>query len=80
MIRSETMRMQPALCPDPPQVTVTLVGLEERRQIEKFTCDLVNKRDRLVNRTDCMHTFVIIILCPFRVFIQFNVISKTDWN
>ncbi|GFR62047.1 fibronectin, partial [Elysia marginata] len=50
VIRSESMRMQPALCPDPPQVTVTLVGLEERRQIEKFTCDLVNKRDRLIRQ------------------------------
>lgn len=46
VIRSEVMHMQPAVSPDPPQITVTLVGLEERRQIEKFTCDLVNKRDR----------------------------------
>ncbi|XP_012935394.1 uncharacterized protein LOC101845075 isoform X2 [Aplysia californica] len=50
VIRSEVMRMQPALSPDPPQTTVTLVGLEERRQIEKFTCDLVNKRDRLIRQ------------------------------
>ncbi|CAG5124811.1 unnamed protein product [Candidula unifasciata] len=50
VIRSEVMSMQPALSPDPPQITVTLVGLEDRRQVEKFTCDLVNKRDRLIRQ------------------------------
>ncbi|CAL1538548.1 unnamed protein product [Lymnaea stagnalis] len=50
VIKSEIMSMQPALSPDPPQITVTLVGLEERRRIEKFICDLVNKRDRLIRQ------------------------------
>ena len=27
---------------------MTVVGLEERRQLEKLTCDLANKRDRWV--------------------------------
>ncbi|XP_041347758.1 uncharacterized protein LOC121367568 [Gigantopelta aegis] len=48
VVRSDMIRMQPALSPDPPHITATIVGLEERRQIEKFTCDLVNKRDRLI--------------------------------
>ncbi|XP_055882729.1 uncharacterized protein LOC106055997 isoform X2 [Biomphalaria glabrata] len=48
VIKTEPFPMQPALSPDPPNISVALVGLEERRQIEKFTCDLVNKRDRLI--------------------------------
>ncbi|ESO91438.1 hypothetical protein LOTGIDRAFT_153880 [Lottia gigantea] len=48
VVRSDTIRMQPSLSPDAPQIAVTMVGLEERRQLEKLTCDLVNKRDRLI--------------------------------
>ncbi|XP_046358181.2 uncharacterized protein LOC124136325 [Haliotis rufescens] len=48
VVRSEMIRMQPALSPDPPVISSTIAGLEERRQIEKITCDLVNKRDRLI--------------------------------
>ncbi|XP_059161356.1 uncharacterized protein LOC131944640 isoform X2 [Physella acuta] len=50
VIRSESLSMQPAVSPDPPRITLTVVGLDDRRQIEKFTCDLVNKRDRLIRR------------------------------
>ncbi|XP_076447663.1 uncharacterized protein LOC143284653 isoform X3 [Babylonia areolata] len=48
IVRSDPIRMQPSVCPDPPQISVTVVGLEERRQLEKLTCDLANKRDRLI--------------------------------
>ncbi|XP_067685414.1 uncharacterized protein [Haliotis asinina] len=48
VVRSDMIRMQPALSPDPPVISSTIAGLEERRQIEKVTCDLVNKRDRLI--------------------------------
>ena len=48
VVRSDPIRMQPSVCPDPPQISVTVVGLEERRQLEKLTCDLANKRDRWV--------------------------------
>lgn len=48
IVRSDPIRMQPSVCPDPPQISVTVVGLEERRQLEKLTCDLANKRDRSV--------------------------------
>ncbi|XP_033744669.1 uncharacterized protein LOC117330483 isoform X1 [Pecten maximus] len=50
VIRSDILRVQPAPAPDPPRVTVTVVGLDERRQLEKITCDLVNKRDRLIRK------------------------------
>lgn len=43
---TEPIRLQPALSPDPPRIMVTVVGLDERRQIEKVTCNLVNIRDR----------------------------------
>ena len=48
IVRSDPIRMHPSVCPDPPQISVTVVGLEERRQLEKLTCDLANKRDRWV--------------------------------
>ncbi|KAK3579080.1 hypothetical protein CHS0354_029940 [Potamilus streckersoni] len=47
---SDPISLQPAPAPDPPRVTATVVGLEERRQLEKITCDLVNKRDRLIRQ------------------------------
>ncbi len=46
MIRSDALKIRPTMTPDPPQISVTVIGLEERRQIEKVTCDLINKRDR----------------------------------
>ncbi|KAK7102883.1 hypothetical protein V1264_021041 [Littorina saxatilis] len=48
IVRSDPIRMMPSVSPDPPQISVTVVGLEERRQLEKLTCDLANKRDRLI--------------------------------
>ncbi|KAL3853216.1 hypothetical protein ACJMK2_016773 [Sinanodonta woodiana] len=50
VICSDPISLQPAPAPDPPRVTATVVGLEERRQLEKITCDLVNKRDRLIRQ------------------------------
>jgi len=46
VIKSEVIRIQPTLTPDPPHINVTVVGLEERRAIEKVACELINKRDR----------------------------------
>ena len=46
VVKSDPIRIRPTLTPDPPQIQVQVIGLEERRQIEKVTCDLVNKRDR----------------------------------
>lgn len=43
---SEPLHVAPAPAPDPPLVTVTVVGLDERRALERLTSDLVNKRDR----------------------------------
>ena len=44
-VRSDYIRFKPQILPDAPHITITVVGLEERRQIEKVTCDLLNKRD-----------------------------------
>jgi hypothetical protein len=46
VVKSDVLRLQPTICPDPPVITVTVVGLEERRAIEKVTANLINKRDR----------------------------------
>lgn len=46
VVCSEPLHVAPAPAPDPPLVTVTVVGLDERRALERLTCDLVNKRDR----------------------------------
>ena len=46
MVCSDYIRLQPAPAPDAPKIAATVVGFDERRQIEKITCDLVNKRDR----------------------------------
>ena len=55
MVKSDTIRIQPTLTPDPPHINVTVVGLEERRAIEKITCDLINKRDRYVITCDLIN-------------------------
>ncbi|CAH1782616.1 unnamed protein product [Owenia fusiformis] len=49
VVRSESVRVQPTVTPDPPHITVTVVGLEERRQIQKVTANLLNKRDKLLS-------------------------------
>lgn len=46
MFRSDSIIVEPSIFPDPPVLTVTVVGLEERRQLEKVTSDLINKRYR----------------------------------
>ena len=48
VVKSDVIKICPAILPDPPHITVTVIGIEERRQIEKVTCDLINKRDRCV--------------------------------
>ncbi|XP_023933288.1 uncharacterized protein LOC106180596 isoform X1 [Lingula anatina] len=48
VFRADPIRVQPRIAPDPPQITVTVAGLEERRQIERVTCELLNKRDKLL--------------------------------
>ena len=47
IVKSDFIQIKPSVTPDPPQITVTVIGLEDRRQIEKVTCDLINSRDRL---------------------------------
>ena len=46
VVRSEPLHVKPSVCPNAPDVTVLVVGLEERRRVEKVICDLANKRDR----------------------------------
>ncbi|XP_064633270.1 uncharacterized protein LOC135491376 [Lineus longissimus] len=48
VVRSEAIDIRPSISPDPPVITVTVVGLDERRQMEKITADLINKRDKLI--------------------------------
>ena len=46
VVKSDVLKIAPAILPDPPHITVTVIGIEERRQIEKVTCDLINRRDK----------------------------------
>ena len=46
MVCSDPIKLQPAPAPDAPRIAATVVGFDERRMLEKITCDLVNKRDR----------------------------------
>ncbi|XP_025107507.1 uncharacterized protein LOC112572161 isoform X5 [Pomacea canaliculata] len=66
VVQSEALRMQPAVSPDPPQISVTVVGLEERRQLEKLACDLANKRDRLIRTVGHKLKRIGALMHPFR--------------
>ena len=46
VVVSEPLKLHPTLMPEAPQITVILAGLEERRDIEKVICGLINRRDR----------------------------------
>lgn len=52
LFRSDAIAVEPFIFPDPPTITVTVVGVEERRQLEKVTGDLINKRYKYVPRYD----------------------------
>uniref|UniRef100_A0A1I8IJ04 TPP1 domain-containing protein n=2 Tax=Macrostomum lignano TaxID=282301 RepID=A0A1I8IJ04_9PLAT len=54
-VLSAALTVQPTLTPDPPTVTVSVVGLEQRRQLEATVCRLVNRRDRHVRRIHNIH-------------------------
>ncbi|ELT90741.1 hypothetical protein CAPTEDRAFT_219540 [Capitella teleta] len=49
VVKSDVLRLQPTISPDAPVITVTVVGLDERRAIEKVTANLINKRDWLLS-------------------------------
>ena len=46
-VHSQPIRTKAAVPPDPPVIDVQVVGLEQRRELEKRVCDLVHRRDRL---------------------------------
>lgn len=46
VIESDALELQAIVCADPPHITVTVVGLDERRQLEYDICNAINKRDR----------------------------------
>jgi len=48
LVKSDWLEIQSSLCADPPEISVAVVGLDERRQLERNICDLINKRDRLL--------------------------------
>ena len=64
VVKSDVLKLQPSVTPDPPSVHVTVVGLEERRSIEKVTGDLINKRDRYVSTE------------PLDMQVNFNLFNK----
>jgi hypothetical protein len=45
-VESEWHQFQCIVCADPPHITVNVVGLDERRQLEHEICNVINKRDR----------------------------------
>lgn len=48
LVKSDWLELQSTICADPPEISVAVVGLDERRQLERNICDLINKRDRLL--------------------------------
>ena len=49
VIKSDVIRVNPHIVPDAPNISVSVIGLEDRLNIEKVTCDLINRRDMLVS-------------------------------
>ena len=45
VIKSDVIRVNPHIVPDAPNISVSVIGLEDRLKIEKVTCDLINRRD-----------------------------------
>ena len=48
LVKSDWLELQSTVCADPPTISIVVVGLDERRQLERNVCDLINKRDRLL--------------------------------
>jgi len=48
LVKSDWLELQSTVCADPPAISVAVIGLDERRQLEHNICDLINKRDRLL--------------------------------
>jgi len=46
LVKSDWLELQTAASADAPTITVSVIGLDERRQLERNICDLINKRDR----------------------------------
>jgi len=46
LVKSDWLEIQTTVCADPPAISVAVIGLDERRQLEHNICDLINKRDR----------------------------------
>ena len=51
LVKSEWLEIQSTLRADPPVISIDVIGLDERRQLERNICDLINKRDRLLALT-----------------------------
>ena len=49
LVKSDWLEVQSTVYAEPPEISVTVLGLDERRQLERNICDLVNKRDRYVD-------------------------------
>jgi len=48
VVKSDWLEIQATVCADAPEISVAVIGLDERRQLERNICDLINKRDRLL--------------------------------
>jgi len=46
LVKSDWLELQTVASADPPTIAVAVIGLDERRQLERNVCDLINKRDR----------------------------------
>ena len=66
-MKSDWLELQSALCADPPAVSIAVIGLDERRQLERNVCDLINKRDRLIAyfRPKCVNNLLYFCLYDF---------------
>jgi len=50
VVKSDWLEIQSVVCADAPVVSIDVIGLDERRQLERNICELINKRDRFVSQ------------------------------
>jgi hypothetical protein len=57
---SQPIKTKVAVPPDPPQISVVVVGLNERRTLEGFVCGLAQIKDRICCKLQLLQNSVIV--------------------
>lgn len=57
---SQPIRTKVAVPPDPPQIRVDVIGLNERRGLESFVCGLAQIKDRICLKLQALQNSVVL--------------------